>query len=112
MAGAAGLYGPMSIEERSAQIVQRLTDEYEASVGALRGAIRDASRGWYVRDIIVAINNIPVRRSVDLLRELDRHEVGQVVELEVLRVDDSERRKLKIEHLDIIYIFAEFIGDF
>src|SRR5690606_18285751 len=58
-------------------------------VGFTQGA-----RGMVVGDLIVAIDGQTVRELNDLYRELDKHSVGDVVTLDVVRA--GEKRKVKV----------------
>lgn len=66
-----------------------------ASSAGLTG-IRASSSGsrWVLGDVIIGIDDNPVRTSSDLFRILDQREVGDTVKLEVER--DGERRSVEV----------------
>ena len=49
---------------------------------------------WLLGDIIVGLEGESIRSTSDLYRELERHEVGDQVTLEIVR--DNERRQLRV----------------
>jgi S1-C subfamily serine protease len=55
---------------------------------------QQAPGGMALGDVIVKLDNTPIKRSSDLFRALDSHKVGDEVELELLR--DGELRKVKV----------------
>jgi S1-C subfamily serine protease len=58
----------------------------------IRGTFRDARGRLVLGDIIVAVEDVDVHDANELLNVMDRHEVGEDVEITVLR--DGERVKL------------------
>lgn len=61
----------------------------------IRGTYRDARGRLVLGDIIVAVEGDPVRDTNELLNLMDRYEVGQQVQITVLR--DGERKELTAE---------------
>jgi S1-C subfamily serine protease len=59
----------------------------------IRGTSRDARGRLVLGDVIVAIDGKPVRDTNELLNLMDRYEVGQAVEITVIR--DGERLNLE-----------------
>ena len=67
----------------------------EAASSGLRATRRDAVGRLVLGDVVVAINDVPVRSGNELRDELERYEVGDVVTVTVERV--SEREELEVE---------------
>jgi S1-C subfamily serine protease len=49
---------------------------------------------WIVGDVIVALEGEAIRSTSDLYRELERHAIGDTVQLEILR--DNQRKQLRV----------------
>jgi S1-C subfamily serine protease len=60
-------------------------DDSAASRAGLRGMSSGADGRWILGDVIVAVDEVPVRIVADLYRELDRHNVGDTITLTVVR---------------------------
>jgi len=70
--------------------VQQDSPAYRAG---LRGIERDRSGRWYIQDVIVAIDDIPIKSFDDYYNAMDNYQIGDVVTLTVLR--DKKERKIK-----------------
>jgi S1-C subfamily serine protease len=70
--------------------VPRDSQAYRAG---LRGIERDRSGQWYIQDVIVAIDNIPIRSYDDYYNAMDNFKIGQEVTLTVRR--NKKERKVK-----------------
>jgi S1-C subfamily serine protease len=66
-----------------------------AEAAGMRGTRRDGRGRLVLGDVIVAVGDMPVRDSNDLLGALEKHEVGDEVDVTVLR--NGERRTLPIK---------------
>ena len=66
-----------------------------ADRAGLEGTTRGQGGRWVLGDVITGIDGTKVKTSADLFRELDKHGVGDTVELEVER--DRKRRVVKVE---------------
>ncbi|MCX7974052.1 MAG: trypsin-like peptidase domain-containing protein [Candidatus Aminicenantes bacterium] len=76
-------------------IVARVYPESNAAKAGLRGISR-TSRGEYILgDIIVAVDGQSVKNYDDLAFLLEKHEIGDIVELEILR--QNKRIKLRVQ---------------
>ena len=71
--------------------VESVLPESAAEVAGLRGLERDpGARGWRLGDIIVAIDGQPVRRRSDLFDALDKHAIGDRVQVTVRRPEGEQ----------------------
>ena len=72
-----------------------------AAAGAgLKGTTESPSGGWILGDVITGIDGQPVHAADDLYRELDKHKVGDKVELEILRNHDKQTLAVKLQALN------------
>ena len=56
-------------------------------------------QSWILGDLIVAVDGEPVNELNDLYRVLDKHDVGDVVKLEVVRAGDKRTVDVKLQPL-------------
>lgn len=75
-------------------VVRDVIDGSAASRAGLRGMTSGPDGRWLLGDVIVAVDEAPVRTMTDLFRELDRHAVGDEVTLTVVR--SRERHDLTV----------------
>lgn len=61
---------------------------------------RDADGNVQLGDLIVAVDDKPVRTSVDLFRILDQHQVGDEVRVSVRRGEEAVELTVKLRSLD------------
>ncbi len=81
-------------------IVGRVNPESNAAQAGLKGISR-TSRGEYILgDIIVAVDGHPVRNYDELAFLLEKHEIGDIVELEVLRQNRKIKVRVKLEAVE------------
>lgn len=81
-------------------IVGRVNPESNAAKAGLKGISR-TSRGEYILgDIIVAIDGQPVKNYDELTFLLEKHEIGDIVELEVLRQNRKIKVKVRLEAVE------------
>ncbi len=59
-----------------------------ARAAGLRGTRRDAGGRWILGDVIVGLESERVETSDDLLNALEKHQVGDTVQVEILRGDE------------------------
>ena len=65
-----------------------------AEAAGLRGTRWDAQGRLILGDIIVGLDDVPVRTSEDLLNALENHQVGDTIQLDIIR--NQKRRRLSI----------------
>jgi S1-C subfamily serine protease len=65
-----------------------------AEAAGLQGTRWDDRGGLILGDIIVGLDSTPVRTSDDLLNALETHQVGDTVQLDIIR--DKQRKRLSI----------------
>jgi S1-C subfamily serine protease len=75
-------------------LVGDVTDDSAASRAGLRGMSSGPDGRWILGDVIVGVDDAPVRVMADLYRELDRHSVGDTITLTVVR--NRERHDIKV----------------
>jgi S1-C subfamily serine protease len=81
-------------------IIGRVNPETGAAKAGLKGIAR-TSRGEYILgDIIVAVDGQPVRNYDELAFILEKHEIGDTVELEILRQNKKMKVKVKLEPVE------------
>ena len=73
-------------------VIEGLSPEQEGMTG-----LQETARGLMLGDVIVQIDDIPVRNQDDLLAVLESHEAGDVVEVVTLR--NGQRQRYEIELL-------------
>jgi S1-C subfamily serine protease len=66
-----------------------------AAHAGLAGTRKAADGRWVLGDVIVGIEDHPIKDVNDLYRELDKHKVGDVVPLDVVR-PGSDKRQVKV----------------
>lgn len=71
-------------------LIRAVDPEGAAGRAGLQGYTRGRSGGLVLGDVIVGIDDAPVRDSADLYRALDRHEVGDQITLRVRRPGAGE----------------------
>lgn len=59
-----------------------------ARAAGLRGTRRDAGGRWILGDVIVGLESERVETSDDLLNALEKHQVGDTIQVEILRGDE------------------------
>ncbi len=59
-----------------------------ARAAGLRGTRRNASGRWILGDVIVGLESERVETSDDLLNALEKHQVGDTIQVEILRGDE------------------------
>jgi S1-C subfamily serine protease len=72
------------------EAVQPNSPAYRAG---LRGIERDSSGRWYIQDVIVAIDDFPIKSFDDYYNAMDNFQIGDVVTLTIRR--DKKERKIK-----------------
>lgn len=78
--------------------VERVLPDSGAAKAGLRGLEQDARRGrWRLGDIIVAIDDKPVKMRNDLFDALDAYEVGDTVTVKVRRTDGEHGVKVTLQ---------------
>lgn len=81
-------------------IIGRVNPESNAAKAGLRGISR-TSRGEYILgDIIMAVDGQPVRNYDELAFALEKHEIGDTVELEILRQNKRIKVRIKLEPVE------------
>ncbi|TWT71329.1 S1C family serine protease [Crateriforma conspicua] len=80
-------------------LVLRVTEGSQAEAAGLRPT-RQTRRGVELGDIIVAIDNKPVKSTADLVLILENYTAGDVVRLTVLRGGNRELVPIQLELLD------------
>ncbi|MFI2813126.1 MULTISPECIES: S1C family serine protease [Microbulbifer] len=65
--------------------VLRIAPGMPAEEAGLRGVFRTERGGWQLGDVIIAVDDDPVRNYDDLLNALEKHRAGDQVRLEFLR---------------------------
>jgi S1-C subfamily serine protease len=75
-------------------VVQEVLRGSPAAKAGLEGLRRAPGGGFYVGDVIVAVNGRPVQSSDDMTRIFEQQGVGAVVELTLVR--HGERRRVKV----------------
>lgn len=75
----------LGIRDRQGVLIMRVNPGSGAAVARVRATTRDWSGRVVVGDIITALNDTPIRTSVDLFRALERRRVGERVSLQVVR---------------------------
>ena len=73
-------------------LIARVQDGSPAAAAGLRSAVR--TRGGYVGDIIVSIDDRPVRSADEFHRTLDRYKPGDTVRVSVVR--DGQRTEVPV----------------
>ena len=76
-------------------LITRVTRGSGAERAGLRGTYRDRSGRLVVGDVIVAIDDTPIRTSDDLLLALERRREGEIVRVTILR-DLSEQLTVEV----------------
>ena len=74
-------------------VLAEVPGDSQAYRAGLRGIERDRSGRWYIQDIIVAIDDIPIKSYDDYYNAMDNFQIGDVVTLTVRR--DKKERKIK-----------------
>ena len=74
-------------------VLTEVPGDSQAYRAGLRGIERDRSGRWYIQDIIVAIDDIPIKSYDDYYNAMDNFQIGDVVTLTVRR--DKKERKIK-----------------
>ncbi|MCL5280021.1 MAG: trypsin-like peptidase domain-containing protein [Planctomycetes bacterium] len=78
-------------------LILTISPNTSAEKAGLRGTRRDDSGKIVLGDLIVAVDGEPVRTTDDLFRAVDKHKVGEVVPLTIVR----EGKKMDVPvHLD------------
>jgi S1-C subfamily serine protease len=75
-------------------LIYQMDPNGPAAAAGMRGTRQTADGGITLGDIITSINGEPVSNSDDLFRLLDKHQVGDVVKVEVAR--DNGRATLSV----------------
>jgi S1-C subfamily serine protease len=86
----ADRYGIEGVVVRSAH-----ADGAAARAGIL-GHRQDAAGRWVLGDILVAIDDRPIREPNDIYRILDRHEVGDEISIALIRDNGLERVSVEL----------------
>lgn len=75
-------------------IIMEVLEGTAAAKAGLRGLSADPNGSWILGDTIVAIDDLPVRKTTDMFRVLDQHKVSDTVKITVVR--DSKRRDVEV----------------
>jgi len=75
-------------------IIREVLENSEAYRAGLRGLGRDRQGQLFIRDIITAVDDAPVRSYDDLYTALDNRRIGDTVTLTVVR--DNKERKVRL----------------
>jgi S1-C subfamily serine protease len=89
-----------NVGAQSGVVVMGVQPGTGAAAAGVRGTSRDQNGAIVLGDVIVAIDNKPVRRSSDLLRALDEKNVGDVVNLSVRRDGATKLLAVKLSALN------------
>ena len=81
-------------------VIQYVPPTSAAGRAGIRGMSRDRVGNIYLGDILTAIDGQPVRTADDLYRVLDRHNVGDVVAVEVQREGRRVKMEVKLQDLE------------
>ena len=74
-------------------LVVKVFEGTAAANAGLRGMVRRPDGGWLLGDIIVALNDVPIRDRNDLYRLLEERKVGDRVKLTIVR----NRQRAEVE---------------
>ena len=80
----------------SGVIIFRIIEGYPAEKAGMIGLQRDRQGRTRIGDIIVKVDNKPVKNNDDLLTALEQHEVGDVVQIETLRGNQKKQFKVTL----------------
>ncbi|MBM4028449.1 MAG: PDZ domain-containing protein [Planctomycetes bacterium] len=80
-------------------LVLTVTSDSAAEKAGLRGTQRDETGRIVLGDLITAVNGAPVRTTDDLLAAIDKHKVGDTVQLTILREGEKMEVEVRLEAL-------------
>ncbi len=81
-------------------IVARVYPQSNAEKAGLRGISRTRRGEYILGDIIIGVDQTPIRNYDDLAYVLEKYEVGDTVDLEIIRDNKKIRVKLQLEPVE------------
>ncbi len=81
-------------------IVWEVPEDTAAGAAGLVGVRHDRGGRWLLGDVIIAVDNQPVRTEKDLFRGLDNHEVGDTVVLRLNRQGEERDVNVQLQPLN------------
>lgn len=81
-------------------IVARVYPESNAAKAGLQGISRTARGEYILGDIIVAVDGQPVKNYDELAFLLEKHEIGDFVELDILRQNKKIKLRVQLEAVE------------
>lgn len=73
--------------------IKTVTAQGPADIRGVRGFSRDARGNWVLGDVLVGINDKPIKTTADYFLEMENYEPGQRVTLSLVR----DEREIKVE---------------
>ncbi len=75
-------------------VVSEVPEDSAGGQAGLEGMTAGDGGRWILGDVIVGLEGVRIRNTSDLYRELERHDVGDTIALDIVR--ESEQKQLRV----------------